>query len=418
MTWEPKTNEQCTALNRVKTWMRDPSNKVFYLGGYAGTGKTELAKYFAAGVSGLVCFGAPTGKAALVLIQRGCYNARTIHSWLYSSTGRSQEKLKQLEQVLVEMKESEAPSPDISALEEEIAKEAKKADQPGWRMKEETELSEAALVILDECSMIDKRIAEDLLTVCKKILVLGDPAQLPPVKGTGFFTNKTPDYLLTQVVRHDNGILDIATKVREGNVTIPFGKINEDVQKVSKLELPIEEYAKSSQLLTGRNTARMKLNAGLRKVHGRLAPYPVTGDRVICLKNNREHGLVNGLIATAAVDAIELDPDCIVFSLDDHVIPNPEEPPEPDAAPSPLSVYTGHFKKYTHGDVRLLSYWDRQEYDEFDYGYAITVHKSQGSQWSHPWLCDDNFLHWNAIDRRRWLYTAITRAIDKLTIVA
>ena len=419
MAFECKTNEQRTALTRVAQWMKDPSRQVFYLGGYAGTGKTELARHFAQGVNGSVCFGAYTGKAALVLIQRGCYNARTIHSWLYSYSGHGSQRLQELTKALAGVREQEDAAPgDVEALEEEIAKEQAKVDQPNWRVNEETELRGAALVVLDECSMIDKRVAGDLLAVCKKILVLGDPAQLPPVKGTGYFTNREPDYLLTTVVRHDNGILDIATKVREGNINLPFGHINQDVAKFSKRGLPIEEFAKASQLLTGRNDARLKLNAGLRRVHGRQGNYPVAGDRVICLKNNREHALVNGQIETVAADARELEADCTVFPLEGHVVPNPDCPPEPDAGPTPLSVYTGHFRKYWQADVRLLNYYDRMEYDEFDYGYAITVHKSQGSQWSHPWLCDDNFLHWRPSDRRKWLYTAITRAVDKLTIVA
>ena len=418
MAWKTKNNDQETALRLVSDWMRDPSSQVFYLGGYAGTGKTELAKHFAAGISGLVCFGALTGKAVLVLIQRGCFNARTIHSWLYSATGRSNEMLRQLEQALAELKEQDGPSCDIIDLEEQLAKEIVKVEKPSWRMKEETELREAKLVILDECSMIDKRLGEDLLGVCKKILVLGDPAQLPPIHGAGFFTARQPDYLLTEVVRHDNGVLDVAMRVREGDMDLPFGQINEDVVKVRKQDLSLGDYAQASQIITGRNEARMRLNTALRKVHGRVGAYPVIGDRVICLRNNWSHGLVNGQIETVASNAVEVEPMCVVFSLTGLIVPNADTPPAPGDPPTPLSVYTGHFRKYQDPNIKFAGYWDRLEFDEFDYGYAITVHKSQGSQWSHPWLCDDGFFSWNQKDRRRWLYTALTRAVDKLTIVA
>ena len=256
---------------RVQAWLKDPAQPVFYLGGYAGTGKTELAKHFAEGVDGMVAFGAFTGKATLVLIKRGCYNARTIHSWLYQCTTKSREKLRQLEKQWKELAKKE-PTPDMIALEKEIAAERERVDQPGWMVREETELAQAKLVVLDECSMIDKRTAEDLLSCCKKILVLGDPAQLPPVKGSGYFTNKEPDYLLTEVVRHDNGILDLATRVRAGDTHIPFGAVNDDVNKLSKRDLQLSDYAKADQILTGKNVSRMRLNLGLRRTVGFLGP--------------------------------------------------------------------------------------------------------------------------------------------------
>ena len=332
MSWQPKNNQQRTALTRVDKWMKDPSSQVFYLGGYAGTGKTELAKHFASGVNGDVCFGAFTGKAVLVLLQRGCFNARTIHSWLYAHAGHGSQALRQLQEALAELKQQEdAPPPDIEALEEQIATEQAKADQPNWRMKEDSALRYAALVVLDECSMIDKRIGNDLLQVCKKILVLGDPAQLPPVKGSGFFTARDPDYLLTNVVRHDNGILHVATGVREGKVDLPFGQINEDVVKYHKQDLALADYAQASQLITGRNAARRSLNIALRRVNGRQGILPVAGDRVICLKNSWSHALVNGQIETVVSNAVELDIDCCVFALDGHIIPDENGEPSDGA---------------------------------------------------------------------------------------
>ena len=419
MGWTPRTSEQQTALMRVNTWMKDRTSQVFYLGGYAGTGKTELARHFAEGVQGEVCFGAFTGKAVLVLIQRGCYNARTIHSWLYRPSGRSREKLKQLETALAGLEGREGVlEADVKLLKLQVMEEQERADAPAWAVSEETELAQAALVILDECSMIDRHMAQDLMGACKKILVLGDPAQLPPVKGTGYFTSQTPDYLLTEVVRHDNGILDIATRVRQGELELPFGNLNADVVKLHKQELCHQDYTRADQILTGRNVARMRLNQCLRAAHGHEGLYPVATDKVICLRNNRAHGLVNGQIGAVVNDAAVVDPACLAFALQGHSIPDPEGVSDADGGPSVLSVYTGHFEKYQDPDLRLLAYWQRREFDEFDYAYAITVHKGQGSQWPHPWVCDDGFNSWSKLGRQRWLYTAITRAESKLTIVA
>jgi exodeoxyribonuclease-5 len=57
----------------------------------------------------------------------------------------------------------------------------------------------------------------------------------------------------------------------------------------------------------------------------------------------------------------------------------------------------------------------RKRYDEFDYGYALTVHKAQGSQWNNVVLFDESWAFRDS--RERWLYTAITRAAETLTIV-
>jgi exodeoxyribonuclease-5 len=57
----------------------------------------------------------------------------------------------------------------------------------------------------------------------------------------------------------------------------------------------------------------------------------------------------------------------------------------------------------------------RKRYDEFDFGYALTVHKAQGSQWNNVVLFDESFAFRDT--RERWLYTAITRAAETLTVV-
>lgn len=412
MSWSPKNLGQETALKRVNQWMKDPSSKVFYLGGYAGTGKTELAKHFAEGVNGMVCFGAYTGKAVLILIQRGCFNARTIHSWLYKPANASREHLENMLRALTEMVENEAPTEEIAALQAEIEEEEDRLSKPNWRIRGDSDLAHAKLVILDECSMINKQIAEDLLHVCDKILVLGDPAQLPPVKNAGYFTSKKPDYTLTEVVRHDNGILDLATRVRHGQLEIPYGRVSEDVTKVRAGSLTKSDYASADQIITGKNDSRMNLNVMIREELGRNGLYPVDGDKVICLKNNRRSGLVNGQIEVVSGKTRIMSPTRVTFKLKNYTVSDPDADPE-----GWLTVYPGHFKLYENPKFRLARYWDRLEMDEFDYGYAITVHKAQGSQWDHPWLCDDGFQAWNRKDRQRWLYTAITRAVNHLTIV-
>src|SRR5215212_10851945 len=158
MTWSP---QQDSALKAVADWLRRGEPQVFRLFGYAGTGKTTLAKHIAEGVEGEVAFGAFTGKAASVLRAKGCHDASTIHSMIYRT------------------RESDEGGPLFAINRSGPA-------------------SHADLIVIDECSMVDAELGRDLLSFGKSVLVLGDPAQLPPVKGGGFFTDAEPEIMLTE----------------------------------------------------------------------------------------------------------------------------------------------------------------------------------------------------------------------------
>ncbi len=176
--WSP---EQDKALSAVSRWLKRGDQPVFRLFGYAGTGKTTLARAIAEGVDGEVAFAAFTGKAALVLRGRGCVGASTIHSLIYRSRGGDEEG-------------------------------------PNFVLNRQGAASKAELIIIDECSMVDEELGRDLLSFGKPVLVLGDPAQLPPVKGGGFFTEAEPDAMLTEVHRQakDDPIIHLSMTVREG----------------------------------------------------------------------------------------------------------------------------------------------------------------------------------------------------------
>ena len=176
--WSPQQDQ---ALKNIATWLKAGHPQIFRLFGYAGTGKTTLARHIAEGIDGDVVFAAYTGKAALVLRNKGCDDARTIHSLIY----RAQ---------------------DVDA------------EVPSFVINEQSPANEAALIIIDECSMVDEELGRDLLSFGRPVLVLGDPAQLPPVKGGGFFTEAEPDFMLTEVHRQeaDNPIVRMSMIVREG----------------------------------------------------------------------------------------------------------------------------------------------------------------------------------------------------------
>src|SRR5213078_5055573 len=129
---------------------------VFRLFGYAGTGKTTLARHLAQGVDGKVLFAAFTGKAALVMRAKGCSGASTIHSLIYRARESGEET-------------------------------------PNFELWDDSPASKAALIVIDECSMVDAEPGRDLMSFGVPLLVLGDPAQLPPIQGGGFFTEVEPD---------------------------------------------------------------------------------------------------------------------------------------------------------------------------------------------------------------------------------
>src|SRR5690606_10771529 len=95
---------------------------------------------------------------------------------------------------------------------------------PTFSLNRQSPVAKAKLVVIDECSMVDEELGRDLMTFGTPILVLGDPGQLPPISGGGFFTDHEPDYLLTEIHRQarDNPIIRLALDVREGREP-PYG---------------------------------------------------------------------------------------------------------------------------------------------------------------------------------------------------
>src|SRR5262249_27294723 len=180
------TPHQDSALKAVADWLKAKPGKngtppVFRLFGYAGTGKTTLARHIADGVDGEVKFAAFTGKAALVMRNKGCDGASTIHSLIY----RARE----------------------SGVE-----------QPSFDLGDDAPASKAKVIVIDECSMVDAEMGRALLSSECPLLVPGDPAHLPPIQGAGFFTSSEPDAMLTEVHRQaqDDPIVRMSMDVREG----------------------------------------------------------------------------------------------------------------------------------------------------------------------------------------------------------
>jgi ATP-dependent exoDNAse (exonuclease V) alpha subunit len=325
-------------------------------------------------VRGRVLYGAFTGKAALVLQRKGCTDASTIHSMIYRC---------------FEVTDTDAAGRETSRIV--------------YGLNPLSEVMSARLVIIDECSMVDERLGSDLLSFGTKVLVLGDPAQLPPVRGEGFFTACAPDIMLTEIHRQaaGNPIIRMSMDVREGR-RLALGR-HGDSRVIGMRDLAEGDEADADQVLVGLNRTRRVINARVRKRLGFDPDYPEVGDKLVCLKNNREKGLLNGGLWT--IDAIEsFDEDGVklrVASLDDE-------------KRGPVRVYVR--REFFEGTEERLTPTDLRSTDQFTYGYALTVHKSQGSQWDNVLLFDESRSFRQ--DAARHLYTALTRAAEQITVVA
>lgn len=402
-TWTP---QQDGALKAVDSWLKSSRKlKPFYLAGYAGTGKTTLAKHFCEHVSGNVQFAAYTGKAASVLRAKGCANATTLHSLLYNPVGSTNTKRIEELKDLITKEKSLGENTCIKKLDL-LRKELRKISEKSRAMFElkdkydNVSLANADLLVLDECSMIDEQMRKDIEYFKIPVLVLGDPGQLPPVGGIGGWAKQAPDYLLTEIHRQAKGskIIWLATEVRHGRW--PGWMDDPDCVIAPKATFDYDLAALADQVITGKNVTRRKLNSAIRKLKGFDKVYPLKGDKLICLKNNHDEGLLNGVTCTATSDSrkvaqtIGLD---ISYEGEDKFY-------YMDPGPFEETYYN------------RLSFPEQDIVQKFDYGYAITCHKSQGSQWKNVLICDDKMRSEDREMRKKWLYTAITRAEEKVRI--
>ena len=283
-------------------------------------------------------------------------------------------------------------------------------------LNEQSIVRDARLIVFDEVSMVGAEMAADLLAFGKPILVLGDPGQLPPIKGQGAFTQDEPDVMLTEIHRQagESAIIRLATMARQ-NQPIPYGEHDTFVWKMRRDEVGPEQMLRGGQVICGRNVTRIQLNLGMKEAAGFPGVYPSgAGEKIICLKNRNDLGVVNGMFLELSDvrDENEHAFSAVVRTEDGTVIGAAN-----GTAPR-FTIYKGHFDEHVRPDPERdrRDHWIRKGLIEAVWGYAITCHKSQGSQWENVLVFDDG-LGRTAEDRARWLYTAITRAEKGLVIL-
>lgn len=365
--------------------------KFTVIAGYAGAGKSTLVRFIIEALDVPeedVCYATFTGKAAQVLLKKGNKNVSTLHKLLYKSF----------------------PRPD------------------GTFVRIPVEEIPYKIVIVDEVSMAPKTIMELLFKYDVHIICLGDPFQLPPVdKNEDNHLLDNPHIFLDEIMRQaqESEIIRLTMDIREKK---PLHAMQgNEVIIVPQYELNTGMLQWADQIICGTNATRISINNQMRELTGKNGG-PQDGDKIICLRNyweifaDNEDPLINGTIGVLNnsfstfyqlpryVGGQQLSVLIANFNTDSG---SHFDSLEMDK----LMISTGEttlnwktsFKLSKNPKTRHLVPL------EFTYGYAITCHKSQGSEWDKVLVVEEKFP-FDKEEHARWLYTAATRAAEKLVI--
>lgn len=378
------TNKQEEGL-KIAVQRYNDKERYTVISGYAGAGKSTLVKFI---ISALgiynedVAYVAYTGKAALVLKEKGCPNATTAHKLLYQSFLRKDGTF--------------------------FHKPRRPLEYP------------YKLIIVDEVSMLPREMWDLLLSHRTHVIALGDPGQLPPIGEDNGILAK-PHIFLDEIMRQaqESEIIRLSMDVRVGK-SLSLYKGNE-VQIVDKKDLVSGMLTWADQILVAKNETRKNINKLMRSYLYNIweDPNPIKGDKIICLRNYWDDPnsvndvLVNGTIGTIRAirkpqkvlhpllrNTVEIDfePDYSDIGFNNRLIDN--------------KLLTTGQSIITKNNFNMFKNLPKPK--EFDYAYAITTHKSQGSEYDKVLVLEE---YLKGGDHARWLYTAATRAKEKLVIV-
>lgn len=403
------TKNQQIVHDAIVDFALNPSDRWYLsVAGYAGTGKTTVISKAARHILDMdpdkrILFCAPTGKAAQVMKSKlSCLGkdstVGTIHSAIYTLDTKK----------------------NNGSREELVFK--KKAQK----------VLPYDLIIVDEASMLTATVFHDILSYSIPVIFVGDPGQLPPVEDKPVDILHTTPFVLTDVMRQalENPIVQWATMVRNGKdlpwTKVPWAKDAKCI-RIRMNSVPGRSMLKGfaddamsgkTGILCCKNSLRVKLNGLVRSASGFLRKLPQAGERLMCLRNMKGFWLYNG--STYTVSRIEecANDSCYKVWLDEREYPIVAWAGCLNCADS---MEMGRRLKISGADIRICLFEETSTQEEaamFDFGYASTVHKAQGSEWDTVLFYDDHSQKMTASEYRRWLYTGITRAKNELCILA
>jgi exodeoxyribonuclease V len=433
------TDKQLRGVREIAEWFRThtPERPDFRLAGYAGTGKSTMLPTIVDHL-GLdpsdIAFCAPTGKAAKVMqsklrdfdISERC---RTIHSLIYTPKRQRAEALEQrliglktLRDAIMrddpdykessQFKETES---EIGVVERELDKAYDDNSGPSFMLNPESDLTKKRLAIVDEGSMVGSEIADDLRSFGIPLLVMGDPGQLKPVQDTPGFDLDDPDFFLDEIHRQaaDNPIIRLATLARNGE-PLPIGIHGDEVKVVRRIhDDKTTNPDIDVQVIVGTHVKRWNVTKMIRKALGYKSTGPCAGEPLIVCKNSKAvPALVNGSFLICTEDVGDLEEGDAYFSINTE---------DEDSVKRRLIAFQGLFEEHilrqknASTAQKQAAFRAKIDREHLDWGWAITCHKSQGSQWDEVVVHDESGMFRE--ESANWLYTAITRAAKRLTVV-
>lgn len=358
------TAEQEAAVQAAVECLSGERPNGLTIGGYAGTGKTVLIKSIMDRMTekgshtGVAAF---AGKAVEVLRRKGIYRAQTLHSLMY------------------------------------------KPDKVNGQLTFHKVIDlDCDCVIVDEASMINTALYEDLRSFQVPVVFVGDHGQLEPI-GDNPRIMERPDIRLEKIHRQAEGsaILWLAHLFREGKRPNWRTVDSPEIRLVSRGEA-LARCHEWDAIICGFNKTRIAMNHRVRANRGFTGDL-VEGERLICLKNSR-YGFFNGMMFSVEK----------IHGKKQSWTPNGFL----DCFDVDVKTDDGNTRKnvtvwLAQGDSEAAKDFDsRSEIIVVDYGYAITCHKGQGSQYDSVLVLEEVWAQkW---DWRRWTYTAATRAAKKL----
>ena len=386
------TNDQVYAIYDLENWWHGTGDQVFEISGRPGSGKSFLIKYFIERI-GLklenVLFVAFMGKAASILARNGL-PGKTIHSAIYDYV----ERVARDDEGHIIFKENGRPKIEHKfELKDHISKKIK-------------------LIVVDEASMVDPKIGQDLLSFGIPVVALGDLNQLPPVFGKPFFLQH-PNVVLRQIMRQAEGspIIYLCNEILEGH-NLNYGVYGNSAV-IRKNGITDYHWRHADVVITGTNKLRFNINNFYRTeiFNIKKLEYPHINEKVVCRKNNWNQCIDDNIYLTNGtygfVDYIYRDSyNGKTMKMDFR----------PDFT---KSVYKGIEFDYKHMyarpgvevDVIPFGFY----YDKMVYAYALTCHSMQGSQAPFILYLDEEFM--SKEDMKKLRYTAISRAEEQIVIV-
>jgi len=380
------SSKQQEVFDEIMHFFLESDEEIYIFSGVAGSGKStiinEINNMLKSEYGNTVAVITLTGKAVSTLKDKGIIGAQTIHSYMYTPIVDIHDNLVGFEPI--------APS----------------------------ELTED-FIIIDEGSMVNEEIFEDVYNLGKKILVVGDVNQLPPISKTNFNIMEESNFRLEEIHRlaEGNPIIMLSQHILEyGSLPKRFESEHIRFTKRNQLKTHLEKHGKDYEIiLCGTNKVRNTLNKRMRSVYDYHGQLPMDGERIINLQNDKNQGIFNGeMFKVHKQYPYEYKVKDIKQEMTKYVIKDNNDFYHSVLVHDDVWGNGEAYLKYIFEYNEYLEKSEKRTLNKFDFGYAVTVWKSQGSEYQNLMFVDEDVSYF--VDRGKFRYTAITRSKDKITI--